>query len=320
MLSNANKAIVLLDGGIGQEINRRSTRSEPHPLWSVMVMREEPEVVIGVHREFLNAGSRVVTLNNYSATPIRLGREGMEGDIESIHHQASALLDEAINESGIPRSQISKMGCLPPLAASYVSEAAPDYETARRDFEQLIRIQKDYVDGFLVETMSNTTEMRAARDALVDAGELVHMGLTIHDDGTNRLRSDEPLARAIETLSNGPIESIMINCSQPEFVPRALTELQKLGCEFGAYANGFTTVAPLQPGGTVKDLECRVDLSPEIYTTHVMRWVSTGATIVGGCCEISPSHIKHLNDTLQTSGLSATNFKKAIEQPDSQAS
>jgi homocysteine S-methyltransferase len=318
--SNTNQAIVLLDGGIGQEISRRSMRSEPHPLWSVMVMREEPDVVIGVHRDFIDAGARVVTLNNYSATPIRMRRAGMEDDIESIHSQASALLDEAINQSGIPRSQISKMGCLPPLAASYVSEAAPNYETARRDFEELIRIQKDYVDGFLVETMSNTTELRAARDALVSAGESVHIGLTIHDDGTNRLRSGEPLAQAIETLSEGPVESIMINCSQPEVVPRALEDLKKLECAFGAYANGFTTVAPLEPGGTVKDLECRVDLSPEVYTTHVMQWIAAGATIVGGCCEISPSHIKHLNDTLQAFGLSTTNLNRAVEQPSSLAS
>ena len=60
------------------------------------------------------------------------------------------------------------------------------------------------MDGFLVETMSNTIEMTAARDALVAAGQSVRIGLTVEDDGTNRLRSGEPLSKAIEELSNGP--------------------------------------------------------------------------------------------------------------------
>ena len=42
-----------------------------------------------------------------------------------------------------------------------------------------------------------------------------------------------------------------------------LMNSEKLGCGFGAFANGFTTIAPLRPGGTVKELEYRVDLGPE---------------------------------------------------------
>ena len=138
MLINDSKDIVLLDGGIGQEIHRRSTREDPHPLWSVMVMREEPDVVIKVYEDFLNAGAKVLTLNTYTATPIRLKNQAMESELNHIHQEASALVDQAIQQSGITRARISKMGCLPPLAASYVAEAAPDYAKARSDYERLI--------------------------------------------------------------------------------------------------------------------------------------------------------------------------------------
>jgi len=312
MLINDPKDIVLLDGGIGQEIHRRSTRADPHPLWSVMVMREEPDVVIKVYEDFLNAGAKVLTLNTYTATPIRLKNHAMASELNYIHQQASALVDQAIQQSGITRAHISKMGCLPPLAASYVAEAAPDYAKARSDYEQLIEAQIDYVDGFLVETMSNTVEMTAARDALVAAGQLVRIGLTVEDDGTNRLRSGEPLSQAIEELSKGPVESVLINCSQPEVVTHAFDELRKLGCGYGAYANGFTTVAPLRPGGTVKELEHRVDLGPEKYTDYVLNWIESGASIVGGCCEISPAHIAHIHQTFIDRGIPAVNFDKTF--------
>jgi len=100
----------------------------------------------------------------------------------------------------------------------------------------------------------------------------------------------------------------MVNCSQPEVVLSALPLLASLGCPFGAYANGFTTVAPLQPGGTVKDLKERIDLTPEAYTQHALEWINAGATIVGGCCEISPRHIEHLHQTLVDQHFSIEKF------------
>ena len=300
--------VVLLDGGLGQEITRRSIRAEPHPLWSIMVMREEPQTVVDVHRDFLMAGARVLTLNNYAATPIRLARVGMESELAHIHHHASYLLDQAIESSGISRSTLSKMGCLPPLAASYVADVAPDYDSARSQYEQLIEVQIDHVDGFLVETMSNLTEMSAARDALVAANQPVRIGMTLEDDCSNRLRSGEPLSSAIEILADGPLESVMINCSQPEPIPEALSELANLGCAYGAYANGFKTVAPLRPGGTVKDLEHRPEMNAEAYTAHALEWLQSGATIIGGCCEITPAHIQHLHQALLDRNIVATSF------------
>ena len=66
--------IVLLDGGIGQEVYKRAGSPESQTLWSLQVMRDNPETVIGVHVDFINAGSKVLSLNNYAATPSRLER------------------------------------------------------------------------------------------------------------------------------------------------------------------------------------------------------------------------------------------------------
>ena len=300
--------VVLLDGGVGQEITRRSTRAEPHPLWSIMVMREEPQTVVDVHRDFLMAGARVLTMNNYAATPIRLARVGLESELTHIHHHASHLLDQAIENTGISRSSLSKMGCLPPLAASYVADVAPDYDSARSQYEQLIEVQLDHVDGFLVETMSNLTEMSAARDALVAANQPVRIGITLEDDCPNRLRSGEALSSALEILADGPLESVMINCSHPETITATLRELANLECAHGAFGNGFKSVAPLRPGGTVKDLEHRPEMNAEAYTAHALEWLQLGATIIGGRCEITPSHIRHLHQALLDRNILTTSF------------
>ena len=95
-------------------------------------------------------------------------------------------------------------------------------------------------------------------------------------------------------------------------ITSAFNELRKLDCAYGAYANGFTTIAPLRPYETVKELEYRIDLGPDKYTEYVLNWIESGATIVGGCCEISPAHIDHINQTLTDLGVSVVNFDKTF--------
>ena len=68
------KNVILTDGGMGQELVRRS-KSEPTPLWSARVLIDEPDLVRDLHAEFIRAGARVITINTYSATPERLARE-----------------------------------------------------------------------------------------------------------------------------------------------------------------------------------------------------------------------------------------------------
>ena len=109
-----------------------------------------------------------------------------------------------------------------------------------------------------------------------------------------KLRSDEPIAdlgRIIETYRPA---AVLVNCSVPEAMAAALAEVAKFGLPYGAYANGFTHISGnfLKDAPTVKELTHRHDLTPEKYTEFAMGWVAQGATIVGGCCEVGPAHIR----------------------------
>jgi S-methylmethionine-dependent homocysteine/selenocysteine methylase len=71
----------------------------------------------------------------------------------------------------------------------------------------------------------------------------------------------------------------------------------------GAYANGFISINSLYPGDTVEELETRQDMSPQQYAEHAMIWARNGASIIGGCCEIGPAHIKALHTRLCSEGF-----------------
>ena len=63
--------VVLLDGGMGQELVKRGAVKES-PMWGAQVLMDTPELVRQLHVEFIQAGAKVITLNSYSLTPERL--------------------------------------------------------------------------------------------------------------------------------------------------------------------------------------------------------------------------------------------------------
>ena len=291
--------IAFLDGGLGQEIQNRA-KSDPHPLWSVKVMYDEPELVSAVHRDFIAAGARVITANTYTASPPRLRRDGDVSQIQDIHNTALRLVHNAVVEAGDDTLQVA--GCLPPLVGSYVAEVSMDYEASLADYRQLVSLQASAVDVFLIETMSNITEAKAALAAVKETAVPGYVGLTVTDNGTNTLRSGETIEQAIEQLLPLDPAGLMINCSMPESVSAAISQLKDLPIPFGGYANGFTSIDALRPGGTVASLSARSELSPDAYADFVCSWIDKGARIIGGCCEVGPAHIAHLAKRLQQDG------------------
>jgi S-methylmethionine-dependent homocysteine/selenocysteine methylase len=290
--------VVLLDGGMGQELTRRHG-APPHPLWSAKVMWEDPDAVRAAHEDFLAAGARVITVNAYTLTRPRLARHGEEDRLVELQRLACRLAGEARAAAG---GGAAIAGCLPPLAGSYRAEVVPPFEEALALYREIVALQAPHVDLFLAETLTTGTEARAAATAAAEAGLPVWIAWTLMDGGDTRLRGGETLAEADAALAGLPVAARLANCCHPESVDAAMPELAALGGPFGGYANGFVSVAPLVPGGTVAALEARGDLGPDAYARHALGWVEAGATIVGGCCEVGPAHIAEIARQLEASG------------------
>lgn len=285
------KPVALLDGGLGQEIYRRA-RNVSSPLWSVAVMREQPEVVTEVHLDFIRAGARTLTLNTYAATPTRLAREGIGDEIEAIHRKAFEVLEHAIEMSG---ADVDIAGCLPPLVGSYRGQPDRSFDELKAEYTTMADLQSR-ADVLLIETMTNTLEAKAACAAARESGKPFGVAFRLETDG--KLRSGETLAQAVAAVEPFLPTAILLNCCDPEVLTHAMPELARLFPCVGGYANAFKTVEPMAGGGSVDELEARPDISPEAYAAQVKRWLDDGASVVGGCCEITPEHIRHLADVL----------------------
>ena len=296
--------IVLTDGGMGQELVHRSS-VPPTPLWSGLVLMEEPELVRDLHAEFIRAGARVITVNAYAATPERLAREGAEDMFEKLQRRAIDLAVEA-RETAAQGDDVLIAGCLSPLFGSYRPQLTIPFSDTLATYRRIVAEQAEHVDLLLCETMASAEEARAAAIAASESGKPVWVAWTLADDpGSPRLRSGESLATASAALADIELAARLVNCSRPETVTAALPDLVALGGPVGAYANGFPAVDALEHGGTVDVLGVRDDLGPAEYAAAAMGWVAGGATIVGGCCEVGPPHIAALRDQLAAAGFTS---------------
>jgi len=292
--------VVLLDGGMGQELMHRGA-ADDSPLWGARVMLDSPDLVRELHVEYIEAGAKVITLNTYSCTPERLLKAGVADQFAMLQSRAFELATDAREKAGVADVKIA--ACLPPLVGSYMPESTPEYEVALNTYRLIVAEQADKVDLFICETMSCIQEARASGLAASESGKPYWMALSVSDDSSGNLRSNETIELAYEAISASSPQALLLNCSLPEAINAAWPHLHNIPIATGAYANGFTSIADLKLGGSVGVLEARTDLGPEEYARVAMQWVANGASVVGGCCEISPMHIKKLADELRGKGI-----------------
>jgi len=298
----ANMNLVLLDGGMGRELQRRGAPFR-QPEWSALALSEAPEQVEAVHRAYIEAGAQVITSNSYAVVPFHIGEARFAAEGEVLAARAGQLARQAVVASGQP---VRVAGSLPPLFGSY----RPDlFEPARADevLQPLIRGLAPYVDLWLAETQSSLAEVRAIAAGLPDDGKPLWLSYTLKDEDVDeipRLRSGEPVAEAAQLAVELGAGALLFNCSQPEVMAAALDTVRATfaaaGVEipFGAYANAF----PPQPEeATANDgLDpLRPDMDPPGYLSFAQDWQARGASLIGGCCGIGPEHIAVLNARLR---------------------
>jgi len=288
--------ITLLDGGMGQELVARS--SEPaHPLWSAMVMHKEPQLVLDVHTEYFSAGAEIATTNSYILNRDRLTQGGAEELFEPLNIKACELASRARDRHG--SGLIA--GSMGPTGKSYRPDLAMELEQGAEAYSEIARVQAPFVDFFLLETMASVKQAEGAVMGAASEGKPIWLSVTVNDENGQLLRSGEPIKEILELTQRYPIEALLVNCSVPEAIVSAVNELSASLVPFGAYANGFTKISDAfkELGTTVDELSARQDLNPEKYAEFAQHWVDSGATLIGGCCEVGPAHIQTLHQTFK---------------------
>lgn len=301
--------VTLLDGGMGQEMVKRSGKPAA-PLWSTQVMLDNPGLVAEVHADYAKAGATVATTNSYSLHRDRL-RGGASNhyaradlDLPNLEDQIEDLLAAALTEADGVRAKNRIAGSIGPLGASYRADVHPAEAAAIPLYAEIAQILAPRVDVLLFETIPSLLAARSCLAAGRQTDRPVWLAFTVDDEDGSLLRSGEPVADAIDIARAA--DAVLLNCSAPEVMATALDALAPAGVPMGAYANGFEmiTKAFLEGGTTAAGLSVRRDMNAQIYADHAMTWLDHGATILGGCCETGPAHIAEIARRLHDAGHS----------------
>ena len=283
-------SVTILDGGMGQELVARMGRATG--LWATQALLEKPELVRAVHDDYFSVGAEVATTNTYGILPDRLEKHNIADSLKRLTDLACQIAVEARDAHGSGLV----LGSVGPLGFSYQPHLAPPSERAAEAYAELAERQSPYVDAHIAETMASVDQANGALMGLGVTGKPVWLALSVSDEDGTKLRSGEPLRDVMPLLAEFQPAVVLINCSVPEAVSTALPELAGCAMPLGAYANGFTGIADSfnEIGATVDVLKARADLGPEAYADFAEGWVDSGATLIGGCCEVGPAHIAEL--------------------------
>ena len=284
----------ILDGGVGRELARRGAPFR-QPEWSALALWEAPEIVKDVHLDFIQSGAEVITTNNYAVVPFHIGQERFDAEVRQLVQFAVDQAKQAVQESG---RDVKIAGCLPPLFGSYRADLFQE-DHVREQALPIIETLAGQVDFWLAETQSSLKEVEMVHNLLPKDGKAYWVSFTLQDvlqQDRAYLRSGENLEQAVEVIRRIGAEAVLFNCCQPEVILQAIQEIKKLAPELtiGAYANAFP---PQDESATANDGldEVRKDLDPTAYLAFAKKWQDAGASLIGGCCGITPAHIAELS-------------------------
>jgi len=292
--------IKILDGGMGRELKRMGAPFQ-QPEWSALALLEGPQFVRQAHDAFVQGGARIITTNSYAVVPFHIGQERFESQGVALARLAAELARSSAKAAAHP---VTVAGSLPPALGSYRPDLF-EREASIRIHKALIQGMDDLVDVWLAETQSSIAEIQAVHAALDGNAKPLWISFTLDDEpegDTPVLRSGESVSEAVSAALALGAQAVLFNCSQPEVMEAAVIAAKQTiasadaNVDIGVYANAFPAQSKKATANAVI-LDIREDLDPLSYVGWAQRWVAQGATIVGGCCGISPQHIAELANT-----------------------
>jgi len=282
------ESLVIFDGAIGTEIYRRN--------FFVNASFEQlsvtnPDVILDIHRQYLEAGAEVLTTNTYNANARRLGKFGLADQVEKINRAGVELARRAIADAG-KEGEVLVAGSIGPVGE-------PESSSDRRSRESLIHEQLEALasvaDFIIFESLRTTIDLAAALEAIRFFPDLVYVVSFAVDRHAENHSGDGigDFKSLIATFPGPRPTAIGLNCGGgPESTLGELEVLVK------------ATELPIivQPNaGQPRGVDGRMIYmtSAEYFSTYAKRYAMLGAAAIGGCCGITPSHIRELARTIK---------------------
>ena len=298
---NYFKSTRILDGGMGQELLHKGLKPKG-TLWSAHALIDENchQLIIDSHLDFINAGAEVIVTTTFTARRFRLIQNDCEKYFEKINIKAVELAQKARD---ISKKNILIAGGLPNQKQTYSADLGEDLNVIEKNFYDQAKFLKNGIDFFYLDVMSSGLECEIALKTIESFNLPVLVGVHVRDNG--QLPSGEKIKDMVKKYKNNNWLGIIAACVSPKAYELVANDLQKQEIPYGFKLNAFKkipedyTVASKDQWGNAGNpntvLGVNTDLNESKFYEYAKKFKENGATILGGCCEIRPSHIKEIS-------------------------
>ncbi len=298
---NYFKSTRILDGGMGQELLHKGLKPKG-TLWSAHALIDENchQLVIDAHLDFINSGAEVIVTTTFTARRFRLIQNDCEKYFEKINIKAVELAQKARD---ISKKNILIAGGLPNQKQTYSADLGKDLNVIEKNFYDQAKFLKNGIDFFYLDVMSSGLECEIALKTIESFNLPVLVGVHVRDNG--QLPSGEKIKDMVKKYKNNNWLGIIAACVSPKAYELVANDLQKQEIPYGFKLNAFKkipedyTVASKDQWGNAGNpntvLGVNTDLNESKFYEYAKKFKENGATILGGCCEIRPSHIKEIS-------------------------
>ncbi len=273
--------VLIADGATGTNLIDRGL---PTGLTAESWVMDQPDRIIQLHRDFIDAGAQVLLTSTFSATPLRLKGTPLEGKSDVVNRKAVELARAAIGSS-----QVYVAGSLGPvgqLIKPYGPLSSVEVQSAY--MEQAHSLAEAGVDLLVVETQFDMQEVKAAIRGIRQVSQLPLVVSLSYDRGRRTMMGLTP-TQAVKDLENLAVDVLGINCGHNlEENLQNLLEIRPL------------TTRPIwfKPNAGLPHLDASgktaYDITPESMGALAPSWMAAGAQVIGGCCGTSPEHLKEI--------------------------
>lgn len=307
--------ILIIDGAMGTMIQRhkleeadyRGTRFKD---WhsdvkgnNDLLSITQPEIIIAIHLQYLNAGADIIETNTFSSTSIAQADYDMQSLAYELNVASAKCAKEAVKQSGKTAwiagaiGPLNKTLSLSPDVNDPGFRAVTFDEVAASYTEQIKGLVDGGVDIILIETIFDTLNAKAAIYATKNyfrnnnLPELPIMISGTITDASGRTLSGQTLEAFYTSIAHANPLSVGLNCALGAQEMRPHIE------ELSQIASCFTSA---YPNAGLPNAFGEYDEQPHETAHIIQEWAANGwLNIVGGCCGTTPDHIKHIADEVK---------------------
>jgi methionine synthase I (cobalamin-dependent) len=291
-----SKGLLLLDGAMGTQLFARGFEAGT---CNDYLNIESPDIILDIHRVYLESGSDAILTNTFGASKYALGRHGLADEVVRINTAGAEIARRAAGEKKYVLGDIGPSGgFLEPLGNLKPEELKDAFA------EQAKGLLAGGVDGFIIETMTALDEIEIAIEAVKSVGSdlpvFASMSFDRAGDDFKTMMGVDVEAAVSKIVSLG-VDAVGFNCGTLK-----LDEYVELAEKFVSMARALSddVLIYAEPNAGKPELvdgEAVYKVSPEDFALATEKIRSAGVTIIGGCCGTGPKHIAAVSEKLRGS-------------------